>query len=126
MVSEDNIQVVLESIEHFNSRTWDKYLELCTSDSLVVDMATGAKFEGHAGWMEFLENATTAFPDCTLNIDHILADEKGEVASQCTFKGTNLGDMVMNENTVPPSGRVLETKAAGFFSIREGKIAAYT
>jgi predicted ester cyclase len=50
--------------------------------------------------MEFLENATTAFPDCTLNIDHILADEKGEVASQCTFKGTNLGDMVMNENTV--------------------------
>lgn len=126
MAAEDDIQVVLASIEYFNDRDWERYLAICTEDSLVVDMATGAKFVGHSGWMEFCENATTAFPDCTLQIDHILANERGEVASQCTFKGTNTGDMRMNERVVPASGRVLETRAAGFFTIRDGKIASYT
>lgn len=125
-ISEGNKAVVLKSIELFNARDWEGYLALCTEDSHIVDMATGAEFRGHSGWMDFCENATSAFPDCTLEIYHILADDDGHVASQCIFQGTNTGDMAMGTAVMPATGKHLYTKAAGFFDIRDGKIATYT
>jgi len=124
MGAKENEAVVREAIEAYNVRDWEKAITCCTEDSDVVDVPTGLTYRGHAGWLEFLQNAVKAFPDSTLTLTNVVANDQF-VATQCIFRGTHNGSLTMPQGELPPTGRSVEVHAAGFFPIRDGKIAEY-
>jgi len=68
--------------------------------------------------------AMQAFPDSTLEITNIIANETF-VATQCDFRGTHAGTMVMPQGQIEATGKKVLVHAAGFFPIMDGKIFEY-
>jgi steroid delta-isomerase-like uncharacterized protein len=124
MSAQDNEAVLRKSIQAYNDRDWDKALECCTEDSNVIDIPTGQTYRGRAGWLEFLQNAVKAFPDSTLTLTNVVANDQF-VATQCIFRGTHTGSLTMPQGEMSPTGRSVEVQAAGFFPFVNGKIAEY-
>jgi steroid delta-isomerase-like uncharacterized protein len=124
VTAKENEDLVRESIQAYNDRDWDKLLSCCAEGSNVVDVPTGETYFGHAGWLQFLQNAVKAFPDSTLTFTNLVADDKC-VAAQCIFKGTHTGSVRMPQGELPATGRFVEMPAAGFFPIVDGKIGEY-
>lgn len=119
-----NKAAVQASIDAFNERDWTKFLEVCTIDSEIIDVPSGERYRGHEGWMQFNQRAVEAFPDCTLTLTEIVADDHF-VATQCIFKGTQTGTLRMTNGEIPPTNKAVEVLAAGWFPMADGKIAAY-
>ena len=124
MSAQENESVVRASIEAYNRRDWAMALECCTEDSNIVDVPTGQTYYGREGWMQFLQNAVNAFPDSTLTLTNVVANDSF-VATQCIFRGTHTGALTMPQGELAPTGRVVEVPAAGFFPMVNGKIAEY-
>lgn len=124
MTAIDNEAVVRAAIEAFNQRDWKTALDCCTEESNVVDVPTGQVYYGHAGWMQFLQAAVSAFPDSTLTLTNVVANDRF-VATQCIFRGTHTGSLLMPQGDLPPTGKSVEVHAAGFFPIADGKISEY-
>ncbi len=124
MSAKDNEAVVRAAIDAYNRRDWATALACCTEDSVVVDEPTGQTYHGHSGWLQFLQTAVSAFPDSTLTLTNVVANDR-YVATQCLFQGTHTGPFPMPNGGISPTGRAVTVPAAGFFPIVGGKIAEY-
>src|ERR1044072_3494898 len=115
MSAQENEAVVRAAIEAYNRRDWDTAVNYCcTEDSKVIDVPTGMSYDGHAGWLEFLQNAVKAFPDSTLTLTNVVANDH-YVATQCIFRGTHTGSLTMPQGELTPTGRQGEGYGAGVF-----------
>lgn len=72
-----------------------------------------------AGQIERIRGFRAAFPDITIVVDDVIADDHG-VAFRSTMQGTHLGDFA----GVPGSGRAVLVQLVDFMEIGEGAIVA--
>ena len=82
-------------------------------------MAPGAPALDLESQIERIKGFGAAFPDITIVVDDIIADDHG-ASFRATLNGTHLGDFA----GVPASGRAIEVHLVDFMEIKDGKIVA--
>jgi ketosteroid isomerase-like protein len=72
-MSQENVDLMLESYDAFNRRDWDAFLALMDDEveieSRLVAMEGG--YHGHDGLRRWWDNFLGAFPDYTLEIEEV-------------------------------------------------------
>jgi len=107
--------IVKEFFERvYNQRDYDCVMTLF-SDDYYEHTENGARSNRDA--CDIIKNATTIFPDLSVQIDNIIA-ETDRVAVRLTFSATHKGEFF----GVPASGKKIVFEAMEFFKIAEGKI----
>ena len=117
----DNEQVVRRIYNAFNARDIPLLSSLFADDCETVDMGSGRRYRGFAGFMEWVKPFADALPDSTATPGLLL--RSGEwVATQHLGRGTHTAPFATPDGEVPPSNRVIEIRFAEFFRVREGQV----
>lgn len=124
MTTEDNKEVVRRYYEDaFNEGRTDLLEELIAEDVVNHDPVsdetlTPEKARGFDGFVRHVEAAREAFPDATVTIEDVIAEDD-EVLVRFTFEGTHEGRFVGIE---PTGNRVRGTNMV-LMRLEDGKIA---
>ena len=103
----------------FNDADWDATRELL-GDSTYNELGTGRSLTGDAV-IEALQGWKSAMPDVKGTVTS--AVESGqEVVLEVTWEGTQTGEMVTEQGTIPASGKRQRTPAAFVFDFEGGTL----
>ncbi len=101
-------------VEAFNTADWDGVRTLMGDDSTYTELATQRSLTGADAIIELMQGWRDAMPDVTGTVTSAVEGD-GRVALEVTWEGTQTGEMVTEEGTIPPSGRSQRTPAAFLF-----------
>jgi steroid delta-isomerase-like uncharacterized protein len=122
LTAQDNATVVRAHYDAFNRRDIDKGLSLVTEDVKWMNIPFNANFTGRKGYREFLENWTTAMPDCKVEIKNVVAGEEWSVV-EFIGRGTHTGPLVGPDGTIPATQKKLDLKCCEVLRVKDGQIA---
>jgi steroid delta-isomerase-like uncharacterized protein len=107
-------------VEAFNNDEWDAARGLF-EDSTYNELGTQRSLAGADAIIEALQGWKTAMPDVKGTVTS--AAESGQrVVLEVTWEGTQTGEMVTDEGTIPPSGKRQKTPSAFIFDYENGKL----
>jgi steroid delta-isomerase-like uncharacterized protein len=114
--------LVRQSLHAFNDRDEALAVALIAPDYRQINMATGQQFEGAEGLMAFWKAWTEPFPDATVEITSLVANDNAAVV-EFTGRGTHKQPFVTPEGAIEPTGRRVEIPFCSVWEIRDGKAA---
>ena len=118
--TERNKAVVRRFIEEVqNQKNWDAFDELNAEDFVNLSAPPGVPSDREGGKM-FLGAFLSAFPDCHVTIDDMIA-EGDRVATKKTFTGTHTAEL----NGIPPTGKQVSITYVDILRLRDGKIVEH-
>jgi len=79
-------------------------------------------YSGRKGYREFLNNWTTAMPDCKAEIVNVIGGEEWTVV-EFIGRGTHTGPLVGPQGTMPATQKKLDLKCCELLRIKDGQIA---
>jgi steroid delta-isomerase-like uncharacterized protein len=91
--------------------------EVVAPDAVFHDLARQGLPAGPEGVKQTIRDFWTAFPDLTMRIDEMVAED-GVIAFRWRSEGTHLGEL----QGVPPSGRHTHIDGMVFARLRDGRI----
>ncbi len=103
-------------IEAFNSEDWDGMRSLI-GDATYNEVATQRSLTGDEV-IEAMQGWKAAFPDATGTVTNAVEGGR-QVALEVTWRGTQTGDMVTQQGTIPASGKEQTTPAAFIYEYDE-------
>jgi len=107
-------------IEAFNSDDWDAARELI-GDGTYNELGTQRSLAGADAIIEALQGWKAAMPDVTGTVTS--AVESGQlVVLEVIWEGTQTGEMVTEQGTIPPSGKRQRTPSAFVFEFENGSL----
>ena len=107
-------------VEAFNNDDWDAVREL-VGDSTYNELGTQRSLAGPDAIIEAMQGWKTAMPDVKGTVTS--AVESGQrVALEVTWDGTQTGEMVTEQGTIPPSGKRQTTPASFIFDFESGSL----
>jgi steroid delta-isomerase-like uncharacterized protein len=107
-------------LEAFNSDDWDTTRTL-VGDSTYKELGTGRSLTGADAIVEALQGWKAAMPDVTGTVTS--ATESGQrVVLEVVWEGTQTGEMVTEQGTIPASGKRQRTPSAFVFDFEGGKL----
>ena len=122
LTAQDNATIVRAHYEAFNRRDIDKNLSLVTDDVKWMNIPFNVNFSGRKGYREFLNNWTTAMPDCKVEIVNVVGGEQWTVV-EFIGRGTHTGPLVGLQGTIPATQKKLDMKFCELLRIEDGQIA---
>ena len=109
-----------QAIEAFNNDDWDAARELF-GNSVYNELGTQRSLAGADAIVEALQGWKAAMPDVKGTV--IGAVEDGQtVVLEVVWEGTQTGEMVTAEATIPPSGKHQKTPSAFIFEFENGRL----
>ena len=121
LTAQDNATVVRALYDAFNRRDMVKALALVTDDVKWINIPFSTSFSGHKGYREFLDNWTTAMPDCKIDITNVFAGEEWSVV-EFVGRGTHTGPLVGQQGTIPATQKKLDLKCCEVLRLKDGQI----
>jgi steroid delta-isomerase-like uncharacterized protein len=107
-------------VEAFNNDDWDAAKGLF-GDSTYNELGTQRSLAGADAIIGALQGWKTAMPDVKGMVTS--AAESGQrVVLEVTWEGTQTGEMVTEQGTIPPSGKRQKTPSAFIFDYENGKL----
>lgn len=107
-------------VEAFNHDDWDAARGLF-GDSTYNELGTQRSLEGADATIAALQGWKAAMPDVKGTVTS--AAESGQrVVLEVTWEGTQTGEMVTEQGTIPPSGKRQKTPSAFIFDYENGKL----
>jgi steroid delta-isomerase-like uncharacterized protein len=107
-------------VEAFNNGDWDTTRRLM-GDSTYNEFGTQRSLEGSDAIIEALQGWKAAMPDVKGTVTS--TTESGQqVVLEVTWEGTQTGEMVTEQGTIPPSGKRQKTPSAFIFDYENGKL----
>jgi steroid delta-isomerase-like uncharacterized protein len=107
-------------VEAFNNGDWDATRRL-VGDSTYNEIGTQRSLEGADAIIEALQGWKAAMPDAKGTVTS--AAESGQrVVLEVTWEGTQTGEMVTEQGTIPPSGKRQTTPSAFIFDYENGEL----
>src|SRR5436190_2030950 len=121
LTAQDNAAVVRAHYEAFNLRNTDKSLSIAADDVKVRNIPFNLDYLGHKGYREYLENWTTAMPDCKVQVMNVMAGD--EWAAIAFFgRGTHTGPLAGREGTIPATHKKMDMMFCEVLRIKDGQI----
>jgi steroid delta-isomerase-like uncharacterized protein len=109
-----------QAIEAFNNDDWDATRELFGS-SVYNELGTRRSLTGADAIVEALQGWKAAMPDVKGTVTGAVEDGQ-TVVLEVVWEGTQTGEMVTAEGTIPPSGKHQKTPSAFIFEFENGKL----
>ena len=107
-------------VEAFNNDDWDAARRLI-GDSTYNELGTQRSLNGSDAVIGALQGWKAAMPDVKGTVTS--AVESGQrVVLEVTWEGTQTGEMVTEQGTIPPSGKRQKTPSAFIFDYEDGKL----
>jgi steroid delta-isomerase-like uncharacterized protein len=107
-------------VEAFNNDDWDSARRLM-GGSTYNELGTQRSLAGADAILEALQGWKAAMPDVKGTVTG--AVEGGQqVVLEVTWEGTQTGEMVTAQGTIPPSGKRQKTPSAFIFEYEDGKL----
>ena len=107
-------------VEAFNNDDWDAARSLL-GDSTYNELGTQRSLAGADAIIEALQGWKSAMPDVKGTVTSA-AESGQEVVLEVTWEGTQTGEMVTEQGTIPPSGKRQKTPSAFIFDYDNGKL----
>jgi steroid delta-isomerase-like uncharacterized protein len=107
-------------VEAFNKDDWDAAKGLF-GDSTYNELGTQRSLEGADAIIVALQGWKTAMPDVKGTVTSA-AESGQQVVLEVTWEGTQTGEMVTEQGTIPPSGKRQKTPSAFIFDYENGKL----
>jgi len=121
LTAQDNATIARAHYDSFNRRDTDTGLSLVTDDVKWLNVPFNSTFIGRQGYREFLENWTTAMPDCKVEITNVVAGDEWSVV-EFNGRGTHTGPLVAPQGTLPATQKKLDLKFCELLRIKDGQI----
>jgi steroid delta-isomerase-like uncharacterized protein len=123
MSASSNIQLAERVYEKFCNSEFDRVLDLAADDIQIVFSPTGQTFQGHDGFMQFMQGFKSAFPDIALTVtNQVATDDK--IVTEFTVKGTHTGPLMIPAGQIPATGRTAEWPVCEVWTVRQGKLTS--
>jgi steroid delta-isomerase-like uncharacterized protein len=107
-----------EYVAAWNRRDMERYYALY-SENLIFHDGTEVS-HGVEALRERYEADLAALPDLTMECIRLLVDEGMQtIAAENRERGTHAGDLVVGDETLPPTGRTLELRGSLFMVLDE-------
>jgi steroid delta-isomerase-like uncharacterized protein len=107
-------------VDAFNNDDWDTTRELW-GDSTYNEIGTQRSLRGGDAIVEALQGWKSAMPDVRGTVKSaVQGDER--VVLEVVWEGTQTGEMVTDQGTIPPSGKRQRTPSAFVFDYENGKL----
>jgi steroid delta-isomerase-like uncharacterized protein len=107
-------------VDAFNNDDWDAARRLI-GDSTYNELGTQRSLDGADAVIGALQGWKAAMPDVKGTVTS--AVESGQrVVLEVTWEGTQTGEMVTEQGTIPPSGKRQKTPSAFIFDYKDGKL----
>jgi len=107
-------------VEAFNNDDWDAARGIL-GDSTYNELGTQRSLAGADAIIEGLQGWKAAMPDVKGTVTS--AVESGQrVVLEVTWEGTQTGEMVTEQGTIPPSGKRQKTPSAFIFDYENGEM----
>jgi steroid delta-isomerase-like uncharacterized protein len=107
-------------VEAFNNDDWDATRRL-VEGSTYNELGTQRSLDGADAIIGALQGWKAAMPDVKGTVTS--ATESGQrVVLEVTWDGTQTGEMVTEQGTIPPSGKRQKTPSAFIFDYENGKL----
>ena len=106
-------------VEAFNTSDWDATRRLL-GDSTYNELGTQRSLRGEA-LIEALEGWKATMPDVKGTVTGAL-EGGDQVVLEVMWEGTQTGEMVTEQGTIPPSGKRQRTPAAWVFDYEKGTL----
>jgi steroid delta-isomerase-like uncharacterized protein len=107
-------------VEAFNKADWDAVRDLL-GDSTYKELGTQRSLAGADTIIEALRGWKAAMPDVTGTVTSAVEDGD-RVVLEVTWEGTQTGEMVTEQGTIPPSGKRQRTPSAFLFEYDGGTL----
>jgi steroid delta-isomerase-like uncharacterized protein len=107
-------------IEAFNKDDWDS-VRSGFGDSTYNELGTQRSLGSPDEIIEALQGWKSAMPDVKGTVTSA-AESDQRVVLEVTWEGTQTGEMVTEEGTIPPSGKRQKTPSAFIFDYDNGKL----
>jgi steroid delta-isomerase-like uncharacterized protein len=108
------------AVEAFNNADWDgvrKYF----ADSAYTEFGTQRSVSGFDALLELMQGWKAAMPDVRGTVTGA-AEEGQRVVLEIMWEGTQTGELVTGQGTIPASGNRLRTPAAWVFDYEGGQL----
>jgi steroid delta-isomerase-like uncharacterized protein len=122
LTAQDHATMVRAHYDAFNRRDIEKSLSLVTQDVKWMNIPFDVNYTGHKGYREFMNNWTTAMPDCKVEVVKVIAGEEWTVV-ELIGRGTHTGPLVGPQTTIPATQKKLDLKFCELLRIKDGQIA---
>ena len=116
MSKETNIEAQKKMGEAINSGHLEKLRDVMTADVKDHDPAPD-QGKGVEGFIKFFTSLRSAFPDLSIAVEQLVADEDN-VAFAYTLTGTHNGNFL----GIPPSGKKVKARGLQISKFKDGKI----
>lgn len=117
------IEVAKDNIEKFNAGDWSGFRSTLTSDAVEDEFGTQRRLEGPEAVVAAGEVWKRAFPDAHGTIRSAMASGSTAIL-EITWEGTQTGDLVSPQGTIPASGRQVSLPAVWVAEVEGGKTKA--
>ena len=121
LTAQDNATVVRSLYDAFNRRDMDKSLSLVTNDVKWINIPFSNGFSGHTGYREYLDNWTTAMPDCKVEITNLVAGDEWTVV-EFIGRGTHTGLLAGPQGAIPATHKKLDLKVCEVLRLMDGQV----
>jgi steroid delta-isomerase-like uncharacterized protein len=115
----DNGGAVQSFYENWGAGRVSESRALFTDDAVIVTPAGTMGLDAHE---QMGQAFMAAFPDSHMDISRMVS-AGNEVWVTGSFRGTQTGDLVGEQGTIPASGKSFDLPFAEVFTIRDGRIA---
>ena len=119
----DPIEVAKNAVERFNAGDWSGLRSMLTSDTVEDEFGTQRRLEGPEAVVAAAEGWKRAFPDARGTVRSATASGNTAIL-EITWEGTQTGDLVGPQGTIPASGRQVSLPAAWVVEIEGEKAKA--
>jgi steroid delta-isomerase-like uncharacterized protein len=107
-------------VDAFNNADWDTTGNL-VGDSTYNEIGTQRSLRGAKEIVEALQGWKAAMPDVMGTVTGAVESDE-RVVLEVVWEGTQTGEMVTEQGTIPPSGKHQRTPSAFIFDYEGGKL----
>jgi steroid delta-isomerase-like uncharacterized protein len=116
MSKETNLAALGKFAEAVNTGKFDLFKEVVAADNIDHDPAQG-QVQGPEGYRTFFSGLRTAFPDLSVTLDTMVADDDS-IAFAYTLTGTQDGPL----DGLAPTGRKVKIRGLQISKFKDGKM----
>lgn len=110
-----------DAVRRFYDVVWNRWDTAAAADVVAADVrfrgSLGSSLVGREGFLNYVEQVRTAFPDFHNQVDDLIVEDDTVVA-RLTCAGTHRGELF----GIPPTGRRITYAAIAILRLDEGRI----
>lgn len=122
MTVEENLNIIEQADEAFQTADWDRFLNLHAESVVVNTPGSSEPVKGREGLAELVKSYHAAFPDIKTETESLFGQGNWVVTEE-VLTGTNTGPMTSpTGEEIPPTNKPIRMNQALVFQVENGLI----